>query len=121
MSWREGISKKVSGFPGRFFTRQLPDGDAVDHGVLAGKEVPFHDRPEYLVAWSDQRNAAETCGAAACGTEIYFQRIAQAGTPIGSAVRVGRAPGRVVRHLDNGFAVEFSRVLAPDALKTSIA
>lgn len=27
----------------------------------------------------------------------------------GSTVRVGKAPGRVVRHLDNGFAIEFSR------------
>jgi PilZ domain len=37
---------------------------------------------------------------------------------IGSPVRVGRAPGRVVRHLENGFAVEFSRVISnPDLLK----
>jgi hypothetical protein len=26
-----------------------------------------------------------------------------------------------VRHLDNGFAVEFARVLAPDALKNTIS
>jgi hypothetical protein len=41
--------------------------------------------------------------------------------PIGSAVRVGKAPGRVIRHLDTGFAVEFSRVLAPDTLKSTVA
>jgi PilZ domain len=41
--------------------------------------------------------------------------------PLGSAVRVGKAPGRVVRHLDNGFAVEFSRVQNPDLLKATIA
>jgi hypothetical protein len=41
--------------------------------------------------------------------------------PLGSTVRVGKAPGRVVRHLDNGFAVEFVRILAPDALKTTIS
>src|SRR5277367_5702648 len=35
---------------------------------------------------------------------------------IGTMVRVGKAPGRVVRHLDNGFAVEFSRIQHPDAL-----
>jgi len=29
---------------------------------------------------------------------------------LGSSVWVGKTPGRVVRHLDNGFAVEFSRV-----------
>src|SRR5450432_1148399 len=36
--------------------------------------------------------------------------------PIGSTVRVGKAPGRVVRHLDTGFAVEFMRVQSPDLL-----
>ena len=41
--------------------------------------------------------------------------------PLGSAVRVGKAPGRVVRHLDNGFAVEFSRVQNPELLKATIA
>jgi len=40
---------------------------------------------------------------------------------IGTMVRVGRAPGRVVRHLDSGFAVEFSRIQHPDALKDSIS
>jgi hypothetical protein len=41
--------------------------------------------------------------------------------PLGSAVRVGKAPGRVMRHLDNGFAVEFSRVQNPELLKATIA
>jgi hypothetical protein len=41
--------------------------------------------------------------------------------PIGSTLRVGKAPGRVVRHLDNGFAVEFTRLQNPDVLKDTIA
>jgi hypothetical protein len=41
--------------------------------------------------------------------------------PLGALVRVGKAPGRVVRHLDNGFAVEFTRVQNPDLLKDTIA
>jgi hypothetical protein len=41
--------------------------------------------------------------------------------PMGSPVRVGKAPGRVVRHLDNGFAVEFTRVQNPELLKTAVA
>ena len=40
---------------------------------------------------------------------------------IGSMVRVGKAPGRVVRHLDCGFAVEFTHVQNPDVLKDTIA
>jgi hypothetical protein len=50
-------------------------------------------RREYLVAWSDQRNAAETCGTASCGTEIYFVRVSAAGTAIGAAVRATVSPG----------------------------
>ena len=41
--------------------------------------------------------------------------------PIGSFVRVGKAPGRVVRHLDSGFAVEFTRIQNPEILKDTIA
>jgi len=41
--------------------------------------------------------------------------------PIGSIVRVGKAPGRVVRHLESGFAVEFTRLQNPDILKDTIA
>jgi hypothetical protein len=41
--------------------------------------------------------------------------------PLGSAIRVGKAPGRVVRHLENGFAVEFTRVQNPDLLSDTIA
>jgi hypothetical protein len=40
---------------------------------------------------------------------------------IGSAVRVGKAPGRVVRHLDNGFAVEFTRIQNAEVLKDTIS
>jgi c-di-GMP-binding flagellar brake protein YcgR len=41
--------------------------------------------------------------------------------PIGSTVRVGKAPGRVVRHLDSGFAVEFTRIQNADILKDTIS
>ena len=41
--------------------------------------------------------------------------------PIGSLVRVGKAPGRVVRYLDDGFAVEFAAIQSSDALKDAIA
>jgi c-di-GMP-binding flagellar brake protein YcgR len=36
---------------------------------------------------------------------------------IGSSVSVGRIPGRVVRHLEDGFAVEFTRLQHPDSLE----
>ena len=41
--------------------------------------------------------------------------------PIGSMVRVGKAPGRVVRYLDGGFAVEFMHLQNPDVLTDAIA
>jgi hypothetical protein len=88
-------------------------------GVVAGSLVPLttptetsgvHDAPaivwdadrrEYVVAWSDQRNAAEACGSAdcgepggvCCGTEIYFQRLSESAAKIGDPVRVTWSPG----------------------------
>jgi hypothetical protein len=40
--------------------------------------------------------------------------------PLGALVTVGKVQGRVVRHLDEGFAVEFLRLQHPDFLEESI-
>ena len=40
---------------------------------------------------------------------------------IGVLVTVGKVPGRVVRHLDEGFAVEFTRLQHPDFLEESLS
>jgi hypothetical protein len=40
---------------------------------------------------------------------------------VGSLVTIGRVPGRVVRHLEDGFAVEFTRLQHPDTLEEQLA
>jgi hypothetical protein len=40
--------------------------------------------------------------------------------PIGVAVTIGKTPGRVVRHIDDGFAIEFTRLLHPDFVEESV-
>ncbi len=40
--------------------------------------------------------------------------------PIGSPVTLGRTQGRVVRHLEGGFAMEFSRIQNPDSLEQNL-
>jgi PilZ domain len=40
--------------------------------------------------------------------------------PIGTLVMLGKVQGRVVRHLEDGFAIEFTRLLHPDFLEESI-
>jgi len=40
--------------------------------------------------------------------------------PVGAAVTIGRTPGRVVRHIDEGFAVEFSRLQHPDFVEENV-
>lgn len=40
--------------------------------------------------------------------------------PVGVAVTIGKTPGRVVRHIENGFAIEFTRLLHPDFLEESV-
>ena len=40
---------------------------------------------------------------------------------VGSPVTLGKIPGRVVRHLEEGFAIEFTRLQHPDLLEDSVA
>jgi hypothetical protein len=40
---------------------------------------------------------------------------------IGAMVTLGRVPGRVVRHLEEGFAIEFTRLQHPDSIEESVA
>jgi hypothetical protein len=40
---------------------------------------------------------------------------------IGAVVTLGRVPGRVVRHLEEGFAIEFTRLQHPDTIEESVA
>src|ERR1700674_3963460 len=46
---------------------------------------------------------------------------AQVVPPIGSPVSVGRTPARVVRHIEGGFAVEFSRVQSTETLERELS
>ena len=39
---------------------------------------------------------------------------------IGAPVTIGKTPGRVVRHLEDGFAIEFIRLQHPDFLEESV-
>jgi hypothetical protein len=40
--------------------------------------------------------------------------------PVGSTVTVGKTQGRVVRHIEGGFAVEFTRLQHPDFLEDNV-
>ena len=39
---------------------------------------------------------------------------------VGSLVTLGKIPGRVVRHLEDGFAIEFTRLQHPDLLEENV-
>ena len=39
---------------------------------------------------------------------------------VGSMVTLGKTPGRVVRHIDDGFAVEFTRLQHPDFVEDNV-
>ena len=41
--------------------------------------------------------------------------------PIGALITLGKTPGRVVRHVEGGFAIEFTRLQHPDFLEENIA
>jgi hypothetical protein len=40
--------------------------------------------------------------------------------PIGALVTLGKVQGRVVRHLEDGFAIEFTRLQHPDSLEENV-
>jgi hypothetical protein len=40
--------------------------------------------------------------------------------PVGSAVTIGKTQGRVVRHIEDGFAVEFTRLQHPDFVEENV-
>jgi hypothetical protein len=40
--------------------------------------------------------------------------------PVGAAITLGKTPGRVVRHLEEGFAVEFTRLQHPDFIEENV-
>jgi hypothetical protein len=40
--------------------------------------------------------------------------------PVGAAVTIGKTAGRVVRHIEDGFAVEFTRLQHPDFLEENL-
>ena len=40
--------------------------------------------------------------------------------PIGAAITIGKTPGRVVRHIDDGFAIEFTRLQHPDFVEDNV-
>jgi hypothetical protein len=40
--------------------------------------------------------------------------------PVGAMVTIGKAQGRVVRHIDDGFAIEFTRLQHPDFIEENV-
>jgi hypothetical protein len=40
--------------------------------------------------------------------------------PVGAAVTIGKTAGRVVRHIDKGFAIEFQRLQHPDFIEENV-
>ena len=39
---------------------------------------------------------------------------------MGALITLGKTPGRVVRHVDGGFAIEFTRLQHPDFLEENV-
>ena len=39
---------------------------------------------------------------------------------VGSAVTIGKTTGRVVRHIEDGFAIEFNRLQHPDSIEDNV-
>jgi hypothetical protein len=44
----------------------------------------------------------------------------EARPPVGTLVRIGKTQARVLRHVEHGFAVEFTRLQHPDFLEDNV-
>jgi hypothetical protein len=78
------------------------------------------------------RNPASTLimpNGASVGCRIVDMSLSGAGVAVpahlrpevGAVVTLGKIPGRVVRHLEEGFAIEFTRLQHPDTIEDSVA
>ncbi len=90
--------------------------------LLGGVDDRRHDRIVPKNARSTLRlpnGIAITCRVidmSVSGAAVAADSVPAVGTP----VVLGKTQGRVVRHIDGGFAVEFSRLLHPDFLEENV-
>jgi hypothetical protein len=75
-----------------------------------------HDQTTTLVLEDGTEEKCRVLDLSVSGVAV----ISENRPPIGTLLRVGKAPGRVIRHLDNGFAVEFTRIQNPDLIKDTL-
>ena len=72
-----------------------------------------HVAHEHLVA------AAEAC-AVQNNWGVAIAIAPELRPAVGTAVTIGKTTGRVVRHIDDGFAIEFTRLQHPDSVEDNI-
>ena len=70
--------------------------------------------PDNVVPTSPSGQAGITIG------NKRYQKLAYSPPAIGTLVTLGKTQGRVVRHLEQGFAVEFTRLQHPDFLEENV-
>jgi hypothetical protein len=82
-----------------------------------GRIVPRNPRAR-LILPNGTNVACRVIDMSLSGAAVAFP--ADQVPPIGSPVTLGKTTGRVVRHIDDGFAVEFTRMQHPDFLEESV-
>ena len=98
---------------------EAADYDSMDHAEVNRRFVD-----DFLTALADAGLAKRDV---ACRVLDLSQSGAAIGVapdlrpPVGSMVTIGKTPGRVVRHIEDGFAVEFTRLQHPDFLEENIS
>jgi hypothetical protein len=82
-----------------------------------GRIVPRNPRAR-LILPNGTNVACRVIDMSLSGAAVAFP--ADECPPIGSPVTLGKTTGRVVRHIEEGFAVEFTRMQHPDFLEESV-
>lgn len=82
-----------------------------------GRFTPKNARAR-LILPNGQNIACRVIDLSASGAAVSVPR--ELLPPVGSSVTIGKTPGRVVRHIEDGFALEFSRLQHPDFIEDNV-
>ena len=82
-----------------------------------GRFIPKNPRAR-LILPNGQNIGCRIIDLSASGAAVALPRDML--PPVGSAVTIGKTPGRVVRHIEDGFAIEFSRLQHPDFIEDNV-
>ncbi len=90
----------------------------LDTGFAMTIEAALRKRDKRLILPNGNNAACRVIDLSESGAAIAISPDLR--PAVGTLVTVGKTPGRVVRHIDNGFAIEFTRLQHSDFIEENV-